>query len=232
MNRPDRLNAFNAGLYSAMRDELEAAAIDDGVSVVVVTGAGRAFSAGQDIGEMAELAGAETRPASAFPIFTDALSSFPKPILAAVNGVAVGLGFTMLAHCDLVLVADGARFRAPFTSLGVVPEAGSSYLFPVRMGWQRAARLLFTSEWLDAAGAVEHGIALQVVPSEELLETALTLAASIAAMPLGSLMATKRLLLEAQLPSVQHARQMEDAGFAELLGSMANAEAMQRFLER
>src|SRR4051812_23097170 len=152
----------------------------------------------------------DDRPPSAFPLFVDVLSTFPKPVLAAVNGVGVGIGATMLAHCDIVLIADSARLRTPFTSLGVAPEAASSYLFPIRMGWQRAARVLFTSEWISAQDAVEFGLAMQVVPGEQLVEATMTLAATIAAMPLPSLMATKRLLLDSQLAGIDRARQLEN----------------------
>src|SRR5262245_36562892 len=121
-NRPDRANAFNEVLYHAAADALRAAAVDDDVAVVVLTGAGKAFSAGTDLHEMAETVpdGSSERPnRSGFPAFVDILQEFPKPLLAAVNGSAVGLGFTMLAHCDLVLVSDKARLLAPFTTMGV-----------------------------------------------------------------------------------------------------------------
>ena len=111
--------------------------------MVVVTGAGRAFSSGQDLDEMARLAAGEATD-SGFPVLLEALQGFDKPLVAAVNGAAVGIGFTMLPHCDIVLAADAARFRTPFAEMGVPPEAASSLLFPVTMGWQRAAEVLFT----------------------------------------------------------------------------------------
>lgn len=215
-DRPDKLNAFNRALYSAAGEALIAAADDDSVKVVVLTGEGRGFSAGQDLAEMAGLASGEDTGGSSFPLFVDALQSFPKPILAAVHGVAVGIGFTLLAHCDLVVVDETARLRTPFTALGVAPEAGSSVLFPIRMGWQQAARVLFTSDWVSAAEAVELGIALQVSPAGQALTDALALATRIAEFPLASLMATKATLLDAQLPAVQRARSVEDAAFARI----------------
>src|SRR4249920_2160566 len=133
-NRPDRANAFNEELYHAAADALRAAATDDDVAVVVFTGAGKAFCAGTDLLEMAAAVdhgvdagvGGESVSRNGFPAFVDALQEFPKPLMAAVNGAAVGLGFTMLAHCDLVLVSDRARLLAPFTNMGVAPEAASS----------------------------------------------------------------------------------------------------------
>jgi len=150
-NRPDRANAFNEELYHAAADALRAAATDDDVAVVVFTGAGKAFCAGTDLLEMAETVdagvGGDAVSRNGFPAFVDVLQEFPKPLLAAVNGAAVGLGFTMLAHCDIVFVSDRARLLAPFTNMGVAPEAASSYLLPRRMGRQRASVSLFTSDW-------------------------------------------------------------------------------------
>ena len=244
LDRPEALNAFNGALYDAGREALLAAAADDDVAVVVITGEGRAFSAGQDLLEMAELAsqpglGAEggegdasASAVSGFPGFVDALESFPKPLIAAVNGLGLGIGFTMLAHCDLVYIAEGARLKTPFTSLGVAPEAASSYLFPVRMGWQRAARILFTSDWISAEEAVEVGIALKVCAPDALLPETLELAGRIARMPISSLVTTKRVMLDAQLPHVREARERENAAFATLMGSPANIEALTAFAEK
>jgi len=246
LDRPEALNAFNTALYDAAADALTAAAADDGVAVVVITGAGRAFSAGQDLLEMADLAsrfgqpdddddtavpGPDEHP-SGFPHFLDALQSFPKPLMAAVNGLGLGVGFTMLAHCDLVLIAEGARLKTPFTSLGVSPEAASSYLFPLRMGWQAAARVLFTSDWVSASEAVELGIAGQVCAPEALLDEALALAQHVARMPISSLVTTKRLMLDAQLPLIERARAREEAAFVTVMGGPANLEALTAFAEK
>ncbi len=254
LDRPEALNAFNAALYDAGRDALLAAAADDDVAVVVITGEGRAFSAGQDLLEMAELASrhgqggsdemggsdddvdaaadAGNGDSSGFSGFLDALQSFPKPLVAAVNGLGLGIGFTMLAHCDLVFIAEGARLKTPFTSLGVAPEAASSYLFPMRMGWQRAARILFTSDWISAEEAVEVGIALQVCAPDALLPETLELAGRIARMPISSLVTTKRVMLDAQLPAVRDARTREEAAFVTVMGGPANIEALTAFAEK
>jgi enoyl-CoA hydratase/carnithine racemase len=254
LDRPEALNAFNTALYDATGAALRSAAADDGVAVVVITGEGRAFSAGQDLVEMAEMAAQlgpdgqvgpdgpdgpvddagspATGDPSGFSGFLDQLQSFPKPLIAAVNGLGLGIGFTMLAHCDLVLIAEGARLKTPFTSLGVSPEAASSYLFPMRMGWQRAARILFTSDWISAEEAVDVGIALRVCPPDQLLPETLELAGRIARMPISSLVTTKRMMLDGQLPLVREARAREEAAFADLLGRPANVEALTAFAEK
>ena len=216
-DRPDVLNAFDSALYRAAAAALDAARADDAVHVVVLTGRGRAFSSGQDLGEMARLAVGE-QVDSGFPALLDALQAFDKPLVAAVNGPAVGIGFTLLPHCDLVLVADDARLRTPFAEMGVPPEAASSVLFPERMGAQQAARVLFTSAWLSAAEAVEVGIALRVVPAARLVDEALALAGEVAANPLPALRAIKATLLAARNPAVSAARAREDRAFAQVLG--------------
>ncbi len=220
-NRPDRANAFNETLYHAAADALRAAASDDAVSVVVLTGAGKAFSAGTDLHEMADTVDAGVNGGgtsrTGFPAFVDVLQEFPKPLLAAVNGAAVGLGLTMLAHCDLVLVSDNARLLAPFTNMGVAPEAASSYLLPRRMGRQQAALSLFTSDWISAADAVATGLAVQQCRPESLVADAMELATRIASKSLPSLMATKRLLLDAEREGIVRARALENQAFAELL---------------
>ncbi|MET0628789.1 MAG: enoyl-CoA hydratase-related protein [Acidimicrobiia bacterium] len=217
LNRTDAANAFNRALYDAVADALNEAADDDAISVVVITGAGRVFSAGADVKIMARAAAGDAagtpsdgpshapEPAdpsdslsAGFDAFLPALSTFPKPLLAAVNGAAVGIGVTMLLHCDIVLLSDRARLRLSFTAMGAVPEAGSTVLLPRLVGRQRSAELLFTSEWVDAARAVEIGLALAVHPADSFMSEALDLAARIAAHPLPSLVATKRLLLEAE----------------------------------
>jgi enoyl-CoA hydratase/carnithine racemase len=240
-NRPEVLNAFNTELYDATTAALTGAGADDGLSAVVLTGEGRAFSAGQDLAEMSRLAGvaglagadASARPSGGgFPALLEVLAQFSKPLLAAVNGVGVGLGFTILAHCDIVLVGASARVKTPFVSLGVAPEAASSYLFPVRMGWQRAAHALFTAEWLSAEELVASGLALRLCPDESVVDETIGLARRIATFPLASLMATKRLMLAAQTPHVAEARRREDAAFAVLLRGDASASALSEFLGR
>src|SRR5215813_8475761 len=142
MNRPRQRNAFNERMWHEMRQALSELLEDHGVRAVIVTGAPGAFSAGQDLGEMT----AERDDEPGFPAFMDTLCAFDKPLIAAVNGVGVGIGLTMLLHCDIVYIAEGARLRAPFVPLGVVPEAASSYLLPVVIGYQRALEVFFTAD--------------------------------------------------------------------------------------
>jgi enoyl-CoA hydratase/carnithine racemase len=222
-NRPEARNAFDVAMYRACASALTAARDDAEVRAVVLTGTGTAFSAGQDLNEMRAFASgtAETDGATGFPVLLDIVQSFPKPLLAAVNGVAVGLGFTILAHCDLVVVADDARFKVPFTELGVPAEAGSTYLFPMRMGWQQAAKVLFTSEWLTADDVVAAGIALEKCPTDQVVDCTLELADRIASLSPDSVQAIKRLLVEAHVPNVIAARRREEAAFAELLPRLA-----------
>ena len=216
-NRPDRANAFNEELYHAAADALRTARADDDVAVVVFTGAGKAFCAGTDLIEMAETVDGTATSRDGFPAFVDVLQEFPKPLVAAVNGSAVGLGFTMLAHCDLVFVSDRARLLAPFTTMGVAPEAASSYLLPRRMGRQQASLSLYTSDWISAEQAVATGLAVKQCSPESLVEETLELATRIAAKSLPSLMATKRLVLDAEREGIARARRLENAAFAELL---------------
>ena len=232
LNRPKAKNAFNDDLYDGARDALSAAADDPSVAVVVLTGAEGAFSAGQDLSEMGKARTPEEAQTTGFLPFVDVLQSFPKPLIAAVNGVAVGIGVTLQLHCDIVLIADGARLRAPFVSLGIPTEAGSSVLFPERIGWQNTAWLLFTSSFIDAEQAVEMGLALRRYPAERLMDEALALAGQIAEMPVSTLMENKRLLLEARLPAVKEARPREEAAIGRMAGSPANVEAIQAFMQK
>jgi enoyl-CoA hydratase/carnithine racemase len=233
LNRSDKANAFNEHLYHAAAGALREAEADDSVSVVVFTGAGRVFSGGVDITEMTAAIpgdGQTVRPPAdpkrpddpnsmgrGFDAFVNALQSFPKPLVAAVNGAAVGIGFTMLLHCDLVLVSENARLRTPFTRMGVAPEAGSSYLLPRRMGRQRAALALFTSDWILPEDAVAQGLAVKVCAPDRLVAEAVELGAHIAEHPLPSLMATKRLVIDAEREGILRARELEGEEFARLL---------------
>jgi len=237
LNRPDALNAFNEELYHAAGDALVEADTRDDIACVVITGTGRAFSAGQDLGEMGRLrADADIATfgdgGPGFPRFLDTLAAFPKPALAAVNGIGVGIGMTMLLHVDVAFIASTARLRAPFVPLGVVPEAAGSLLMPVVMGNQRAAAKLYTGEWISADEAVECGLALRVVPPEEVLDATMDLARRIAKMPVASLRATKQLVVESRIDAVRAARAREDASFTKMIGQPANMEAITAFLEK
>jgi enoyl-CoA hydratase/carnithine racemase len=226
-NRPRQRNAFSQQMWLEGRDTLRDLLADDGVRAVVVTGAGEAFSAGQDLGEMTS-ADAE----HGFPGFMDALCAFDKPLVAAVNGVGVGIGLTMLLHCDIVYVAEEARLRAPFIPLGVVPEAASSYLLPLVVGYQRAAEILYTGDWIDARRAVEIGIASRLLSRADLLPTARATAMRIAAGPIGAIRHTKRLLLATRAEQVRAAREREDRAFEVRIGTPENLEAITAFFAK
>ncbi len=234
MNRPAARNAFNRQQYRELRVALGDAASDDGVRVVILTGAGDAFTSGQDLGEMAAASGAQQGSAGDHPFAScmEQIIAFDKPLLAAVNGVGVGLGLTVLLHCDIVYIAEGARLRVPFVSLGVVPEAASSYLLPLRVGRQHAAEIFFTAGWVSSAKAVEIGLALRELPRAELLPAIHELADRIAVHPLGSLRHTKRLVQAAHGDAIPAARAREDEAFVERVGSPENVEAVRAFFEK
>lgn len=232
LNRPSYLNAFNDALYDGLTAALQEAAGDRQVSVVVVTGEGRAFSAGQDLAELERPPQHDDDRRHGFQPFMDTLQAFPKPLIAAVNGVGVGIGLTMLPHCDLVLMAESAKLRAPFVSLGVTAEAGSTYLLPATIGWAATAHLLYTASWMTASEAVRVGLAWKSVADDVLMEETMQVAEHIAAMPVTSLVATKKLLLDGRLDYVKRARDREDEVFTGLKGGPANQEAIAAFREK
>lgn len=231
LNRPDALNAFNEEMYDATAEALGAAASDPEVAVVVITGAGRAFCAGQDLTEMqARIADPGFTPGThGFPGLIDALGAFPKPLICAVNGVGVGLGTTILGFADLAFMSTAARLKCPFTSLGVAPEAASSYLLPQLIGRQNAAWMLMSSEWVEAPEALSMGLVWKLCEPGELLEQTRRHAEVLAARPIPSLVAVKRTMTEPIRAEVAAARTREDGCFAELMGAQANAEALAEF---
>jgi len=230
-NRPRQRNAFNVQMWDDTRDALREAQESDAVRAVIVTGSEGAFTGGQDLGEMAKPPSG-IGPDHGFPAFIDRLCRFDKPLLAAVNGVGVGIGLTLLLHCDIVWVAEGARLRAPFLPLGVVPEAASTFLLPFVIGWQRAAEVLFTAEWIEAPRAVELGLASRLCRPDDLLPEMQARATQIAAQPLGSLRHTKRLLLATRDAAVRAALAREHEVFALRVGSPENQEAIRAFFEK
>ena len=228
MNRPEKKNAFNNAMYVAMTRAMRSALAEDDVRVLLITGAGDAFCAGQDFSEMTAAAGAD----HGFPGFLQVLAECDKPIITAVNGVGIGLGLTMLLHTDVNYIAAGARLRAPFVTLGVVPEAASSFLLPIVVGQQRAAELLFTARWIEAEESVALGLTLAVVPREQLFDVALGKAEEIAANPPAAVRHTKRLLRVWRRQAIDAARQREDEAFQQRLGTAENLEAIRAFFER
>ena len=234
LNRPDALNAFNEALYEATAMAIREAADDPDVAVVLLTGNGRAFSAGNDLKEMQARI---TDPALAnqgshFTSLIDALADFPKPFICAVNGLGVGIGTTILGYADLVFMSSVARLMCPFTSLGVAPEAASSYLLPQLIGRQNAAWLLMSSEWVSAEEALRMGLVWRVCEPGELLADALRHAEILAARPIPSLIAVKQTIAEPSRAGIKAATERENAHFAELMGAAANADALAAFTDK
>jgi enoyl-CoA hydratase/carnithine racemase len=231
LNRPDVLNAFNEALYEATAEALRMAAEDPDIAVVLLTGAGRAFSAGNDLREMqARITDPEmANQGSHFTTMIEALTRFPKPLICAVNGVGVGIGTTILGYADLVFMSATARLKCPFTSLGVAPEAASSYLLPQLIGRQNAAWLLLSSEWVGAHEALAMGMVWKVCEPEDLLAEARRHAEILASRPIPSLIAVKQSIVEPTRPDIAAATERENAHFAELLGGRANAAALADF---
>ncbi len=233
LDRPDKLNAFNEALYDATTDALIDAAADPAVAVVVITGSGTAFSAGTDVVEMA----ARNAPGfvegrHGFIGLVDQLAMFPKPLLCAVNGMALGIGATMLGFADLVFMSTAARIRCPFSDLAVAPEAASSYTFPMLLGRQDAAWVLMSSEWFSADDCARMGLAWKVCPPESMLDTALQHARLLASKPIASLLETKRTITAASRDLVAAARARENEAFRRLMGTPANIEAFVALAER
>lgn len=209
--RPERLNAFTVADYRDLRVALERAADDEDTGVVVLTGDGRAFSAGADrsLLDPSVPPDPDLDGGAEFDGLVDALAGCPVPLLAAVNGLAVGVGVTMLLHCDLVVAAASARFRMPFTALGVAPEAGSSVLLPARVRFDEAMWALFSSEWIEAADAREMGLVWRVVADDELADRVQGWAESIAANDPEAVRTAKRLLVAGRLDAVREASAAE-----------------------
>jgi enoyl-CoA hydratase/carnithine racemase len=192
LNRPQKRNAITFGMYEALVRGLSGARADAGVRAVLLSGEGPGFCAGNDLNDF--LAGPKFSDAHPVMALLRALATFEKPLLAAVHGQTVGIGVTMLLHCDAVVAARDTQFSLPFVKLGLVPEAGSSLLLPRLIGAQRAAQLLLLGEPCDAATALSFGLVSRVVEERSLLDTARALARNIVQQPRQALLATRRLL--------------------------------------
>lgn len=234
LNRPDKLNACNEALLDALGDALQAAATDDGVATVLLTGAGRAFCVGADLMEMAQR---NADPASVpigrhgFLGVCRAMADLPKPLIIAVNGMALGAGATFLGYADLVFMSTGARLKCPFTDLAVAPELGSSFLIPHLIGRQNAAWLLMSSQWFSAQEAKEMGLAWKICEPDDLIPAARTHAEILASKPISSLAAIKDTIWAPIRADVEAAQQREIEHFKRLLGGPANNEALAAFAE-
>ena len=230
MNRPDKRNALNRPMYTGIADALDRAAGDPAIRVVVLTGAGGHFTSGNDLGDF--LAGDEGSGERPVARFLRTISTFPKPLIAAVSGVAVGVGTTMLLHCDLVYADETARLQLPFVNMGLVPEAASSLTLPKVVGLAKAAELLMFGEFLSAVDAERAGIVNRVVPAGELDALVAERAGKLARQPAGAVRETKRLLRHATTATVTERMAEEGLLFAAALKSPESREAMTAFLEK
>jgi enoyl-CoA hydratase/carnithine racemase len=228
--RPDKKNALTNEMYGALADAIEAAESDPAVRVVLIRGEGDSFTAGNDLSEFAAVAAGKVQGERHVTRFIHSLGRSTKPLVAAVQGRAVGVGTTMLLHCDLVVLAENALLSTPFISLALVPEAASSLLMPQRLGHARAFELFALGEPISAKVALEWGLANRVVRLEELDGEAIALAQRLARQPLGSLVATKRLMRNGETLVKQ--MQAEGECFEARLKSAEAREAFQAFAER
>ena len=230
INRADKKNALTADMYQAMGEALVAAEADPQVRAILIHGKSDCFTAGNDLKDFLE------RPPHGehSPVFgfLRAVSTAGKPLVAAVGGAAVGIGTTLLLHCDLVYAAPNARFQMPFVPLGLVPEAASSMLLPMLAGYQRAAELLLLGKPFDAEKALAVGIVTEIVAEADLLAHALATAAALAALPPSSLRMTKGLMKSRHAEAVANAMGEEGEKFRAQLSSAEAKEAMSAFFEK
>ncbi|MDD3786106.1 MAG: enoyl-CoA hydratase [Hydrogenophaga sp.] len=229
-NRFDKKNSITSVMYGTLADALESAAADPAVRCVLIQGHATVFSAGNDIGDFLNHPPA-TQDSPVFR-FLRSIAQFPKPLLAAVCGPAVGVGTTLLFHCDMVFAGDNAAFSMPFVNLGLCPEAASSLLVPQMLGYHRAAEALLLGEPFMAEAALEVGLVNRVLPPTEANDYAQSVARRIAAKPLSSLVETKRLMKRHHTQQVLDTMAEEGAVFGRMLREPAAREAFSAFMER
>ncbi len=230
LNRPAKKNAMTSSMYISLADLLNGAAADDQIRVVLWHGAGDSFCAGNDIEDfLKNPVGPGESPQSRL---MKAFINFDKPLVAAVHGAAIGGGTTMLTHCDFVYAGESAKFQMPFINLALIPEFGSTYSIPARIGHIRAAQLLMLGHPFDAKQAAELGLVTQVVPDAKLLAVATETAQKLAEKPMGALRACKRLMKAGSRAQLEQAMSVENEEFSSRLHSADAKEALAAFLER
>jgi enoyl-CoA hydratase/carnithine racemase len=229
-NRAERKNSITSAMYAALAEAVQAAAADSAARVLLIQGDATVFSAGNDLGDF--LNAPPSSPDAPVWRFMRALAPFPKPVVAAVNGPAVGIGSTLLFHCDLVFAGDNAVFSLPFVNLGLCPEFASSLLLPQMFGYHRAAEVLLLGEIFTAQTALEAGLVNRVLSSAETNAYALAQARKLAAKPSSSLTETKRLMKKALADQALARMEEEGASFRRMLGEPAAREACAAFLEK
>jgi enoyl-CoA hydratase/carnithine racemase len=229
-NRPERKNSITAAMYQTLADALNSAATDNGIRVVLIHGSEHMFSAGNDLEDFLK----NPPHGDQSPVFQFllAISAFPKPLVAAVAGVAVGVGVTMLMHCDLVYVADNAKLSVPFAQLGLCPEAASSYLLPMIAGYQKAAEKLLLGEPFSAQECVDMGLANRVLAAAEVLAFADAQAQKMAALPAASLRVTKQLMKSGMKEVIAQRMQEESLQFRAMLAAPEAREAFTAFMQK
>lgn len=236
--RPEKKNALTQSMYQAMADALDAGRENPAVRAILITGQPGMFTSGNDLDDFMQRpplifdSTGDSKDDSPVLHFMRSLLACDKPIIAAVTGVAVGIGATLLLHCDLVYVSDEARLAMPFVALGLVPEFASSLIVPQLMGHARAAEKLLLGDPFTGADAVELGIANTVLPADEVLPHARRMAERFNALPMGAVRDTKRLMRAAAKDSIAHAMQAEIAVFGERLRSPEAKEAFQAFFQK
>jgi enoyl-CoA hydratase/carnithine racemase len=228
--RPQKKNALTLAMYDAMTDALAAAVADEAVRAVLIVGQPGIFTAGNDLEDFMQRP--PTGEESPVFRFMHALAACDKPVVAAVTGAAVGIGTTMLLHCDLVYLSEDARLAVPFVSLGLVPEFASSLLLPQLMGRAKAAEKLLLGDPLTAAEAADFGIATAVLPAAEVLAHARRMAERFNSLPPGAVRDTKRLMRAGSKDGILRAMRAEAAVFAERLRSPEAKEAFEAFFAR
>jgi enoyl-CoA hydratase/carnithine racemase len=230
LQRSDKKNAITGAMYNALSDALDRAEHDAAIKVVLFQGDGDSFTAGNDLADFAAQSKSNSDEESPAFRFIKAIGKASKPLVAAVQGNAVGIGTTMLLHCDLVYLAEGARLITPFVNLALVPEAASSWLLPARIGHVRAYQMFALGEPMDAATAVSCGLANAVFPPGEVRQKAMAAAVTLTKRPAGSLNATKKLMRD--LERIQTLIGTESEFFKERLKTPEAREAFAAFAER
>jgi enoyl-CoA hydratase/carnithine racemase len=229
-DRLDKKNAITVQMYAQLGAALAAADADKQVRAVLLSGTAECFTAGNDVADFLK-APRDPGSSPARALF-DALPNMKKPVVAAVGGPAIGIGTTLLLHCDLVYAAPNARFQLPFVPLGIVPEFGSTYLLPLLAGYQRAAELLLLGQPFTAQKAYDAGIVTAIIPQETLLLEAEKVAMTLAALPPESIRLTKQLMKARHAPALTAAIEEEMRIFGERLQSPEAKEALSAFLEK
>lgn len=238
LNRPDNMNTYNPAMLNELVSILQEAALDDGVRAVILTGAGRAFCAGADVKSVEELIGLQKERAENQDTLkllnrvVLAIRTMPKPVVAAVNGVAAGGGANLVLACDMIVASEKARLAENFINIGLVPDGGGTYFLPERIGYYRAAEIFFTGKILSAPEALNLGLYNRVVPADEVLNTALDLARELAQKPPLAIAAGKAILNREAVPRLKAFLEDEISNQRIMVGTKDAREGMTAFLEK